>query len=140
LVESLIDAIPSEGTIVAYSNYEQRVMRDLAAEFPDFADALQGLCDRTFDLLKLIREEYYHPQFHGSFSIKSVLPVLAPDTGYGDLEIQHGLVAAIDFGRMVAEDTPIYEKATIREALLAYCEKDTEAMVRVFDVLCSMGK
>ena len=137
---SLIDAIPPKGTIVAYSNYEQRVMRDLAAEFPDFADVLLGLCDRTFDLLKLVREEYYHPRFHGSFSIKSVLPVLVPDMGYGGLEIQHGLVAAIDFGRMVSESTPIDEKEKIREALLAYCEKDTEAMVRVFDVLCSMGE
>ena len=138
LLESLIDAIPPEGTIVAYSNYEQRVMKDLAAAFPDFEDALLGLCDRTFDLLKLIREEYYHPQFHGSFSIKSVLPVLAPDMGYGGLEIQHGLVAAIDFGRMVSENTPTEEKEKTKEALLAYCEKDTEAMVRIFDVLCSM--
>jgi hypothetical protein len=138
-VESLIDAIPPEGTIVAYSNYEQRVMKDLAAEFPDFADALLDLCDRTFDLLKLVREEYYHPQFHGSFSIKSVLPVLAPDMGYGGLEIQHGLVAAIDFGRMVSENTPTEEKEKTKEALLAYCEKDTEAMVRIFDVLYSMN-
>ena len=67
-----------------------------------------------------------------------MLPVLAPEMGYGDLEIQHGLVAAIDFGRMVAEGTPIDEKEKTREALLAYCQKDTEAMVRIFDVLCSM--
>ena len=118
LVESLIDAIPLEGTIVAYSNYEQQVMKDLAAAFPHFADVLLRLCDRTFDLLKLIREEYYHPQFHGSFSIKSVLPVLAPDTGYGGLEIQHGLVAAIDFGRMVSENTPTEEKEKTKAALL----------------------
>ena len=40
---------------------------------------------------------------------------------------------------MVAENTPIDEKEKIREALLAYCEKDTEAMVRIFDVLYSMN-
>jgi len=57
---------------------------------------------------------------------------------YGDLEIQHGLVAALDFGRMVAEGTPIDEKEKTREALLAYCQKDTEAMVRIFDMLYSM--
>jgi hypothetical protein len=139
-VESLINAIPTEGTIVAYSSYEQRIMKDLATEFPAFENALFDLCERTFDLLKLVREEYYHPQFHGSFSIKSVLPALVPEMGYGDLEIQHGLVAALDFVRMVAEGTPVDEKEKTREALLAYCEKDTEAMVRVFDVLCSMGK
>ena len=39
---------------------------------------------------------------------------------------------------VVSENTPTDVKEKTREALLAYCEKDTEAMVRVFDVLCSM--
>ena len=137
-MESLINAIPPEGTIVAYSNYEQRGMKDLAKEFPDFKDVLLDLCDRTFDLLKLVREEYYHPQFHGNFSIKSVLPVLVPELGYEDLEIQNGLNAAIDFGRMVSKTTPADRKTQAKDALLAYCHRDTEAMVRVFDVLCAM--
>jgi hypothetical protein len=110
LIESLLNAIPPEGAIISYSNYEQTVMKHLATEFPEFEDGLLALCERTFDLLKLVREEYYHPHFHGSFSIKSILPALIPDLGYGDLEIQHGLIAAIDFGRMVAEDTPVAEK------------------------------
>jgi len=59
--------------------------------------------------------------------------------GYGGLEIQHGLVAAIDFGRMVSENTSTEEREKTKEALLAYCEKDTEAMVRIFDVLYSMN-
>ena len=139
LVESLLSAMPTEVAIIAYSNYEQTVMKQLAADFPEFESALLALCDRICDLLKLVREEYYHPQFHGSFSIKSVLPVLAPEMGYGDLEIQHGLTAAIDFGLMVAEDTPLAEKNKTRDALLAYCHRDTEAMVRVFDVLCAEG-
>ena len=40
-------------------------------------------------------------------------------------------MAAIDFGRIVAEGTPTEEKEKTKEALLAYCEKDTEAMVRI---------
>jgi len=138
LVESLLDAIPTEGTIVAYSNYEQTVMKRLAMEFPVYEEPLLLLCERTFDLLKLIRDEYYHPQFHGSFSIKSVLPALVPEMGYEDLKIQHGLIAAIDFGRMVAANTPMDERDRTREALLAYCQRDTEAMVRIFDVLYGM--
>jgi len=138
LVERLLDAIPAAGTIVAYSNYEQTVMKRLATELPAFEEPLLALCERTFDLLKLIRDEYYHPRFHGSFSIKSVLPALVPEMGYGDLEIQQGLIAAIDFGRMIAVGTPTDEKTKTRDALLAYCQRDTEAMVRVFDVLCSV--
>ena len=33
---------------------------------------------------------------------------------------------------MIADDTSDTEKANIREALLAYCKRDTEAMVRVY--------
>jgi len=39
---------------------------------------------------------------------------------------------------MIAESTSAEEKEATREALLAYCQRDTEAMVRVFDVLSSM--
>ena len=70
-MESLLDAIPAEGTIVAYSNYEQTVMKRLAMELPVFEGPLLALRERTFNLLILVRDEYYHPQFHGSFSIKS---------------------------------------------------------------------
>ena len=110
-------------------------MKKLAVALPEFAERLLALCDRTFDLLKLVRENYYHPEFHGSFSIKSVLPALVPDMSYGGLEIQDGSMAGIGFVRMIAPDTPISEKTRTKEALLAYCQRDTEAMVRVFDVL-----
>ena len=123
---------------MAYSGYEQATLRRLAMVFPEFEAALSALRDRTFDLLKLMRENYYHPRFHGSFSIKSVLPALVPEMSYGDLEIQHGLIAAIDFLRMVAAETEKVEKDQIRQALLAYCQRDTEAMVRVFDILWSL--
>ena len=35
----------------------------------------------------LVEANYYHPDFHGSFSIKEVLPVLVPEMGYDDLAI-----------------------------------------------------
>ena len=61
LIKDLLKAIPPEGTIVAYSNYEQRIMKDLATEFPVVENALLDLCDRIFDFLQLVREEYYRP-------------------------------------------------------------------------------
>ncbi len=78
---------------------------------------------------------YYHPDFHGSHSLKAVLPVLVPEVGYQDLEIQEGGHASLAFEQMVASETAEHEKARIREALLAYCHRDTEAMVRIFDAL-----
>ena len=134
-VASLLEAVPSEGTIVAYSSYEETVMRGLAQAFPQYESRLLALCERIIDLLQVIRGDYYHPDFHGSFSIKSVLPALVPDLAYDDLEIPEGLAAAAAFARLIAGDTPESDKTEIREALLAYCERDTEAMARVFEAL-----
>jgi len=132
---SLLDAVGTEGSIVAYSSYERTTIQHLAEEFPQYAERLLALCDRIFDLLKVIRESYYHPEFHGSYSVKSVLPVLVPNLGYADLGIQGGSIAAIAYARMIDSDTSTSEKAYTKDALLAYCQRDTEAMVRIFGVL-----
>ena len=138
-VTSLLAAVPSEGSVVAYSSYEATVMKGLAEAFPQYESRLLALCERVVDLLRLIRGEYYHPEFHGSFSIKSVLPALVPGLAYDDLEIPGGLDAAASYARMIAGGAPQSDKAKIREALLAYCERDTEAMVRVFEALLSVS-
>ena len=132
---SLLEAIPRDGSIVTYSLYERTIMNRLAQTLPQYRDRLLALCGRVVDLLKLIRHNYYHPSFKGSYSLKSVLPALVPTLGYADLDIPEGLAATASYTRMIAGDTPESEKAEIKEALLAYCERDTEAMVRVYDAL-----
>ncbi len=37
---------------------------------------------RFLDLLAVVRAEFYHPGFGGSFSIKTVLPALVPGLAY----------------------------------------------------------
>ena len=137
--KSLLDAIELGGTVVVYSSYEQTILKQLAAENPEMGDLLLSLPDRMFDLLKVIRAHYYHPGFHGSFSLKAVLPVLVPGIDYGDLEIQDGQVASVAYAQMIAPSTPKPEKERIRKALLAYCQRDTEAMVGVFRELRSLS-
>ena len=136
-ITGLLEAIPSEGSIVAYSPYEKTMMRELAEAFPQHRESLLALCDRVVDLLKLLRGSYYHPGFNGSYSLKSVLPALVPDMDYADLDVQDGMAASMAYVHMTAADAPASEKASIRQALLAYCERDTEAMVRIYDALLS---
>ena len=134
-ITSLLEAVPSQGTIVVYSGYEERMMKELAREFPRYETPLLALCERAVDLLRLIRGSYYHPDFYGSFSIKSVLPALVPDLAYDDLEIPEGLAATAAYARLIAGGAPQSEEAKIKESLLAYCERDTEAMVRIYEAL-----
>ena len=61
--------------------------------------------------------------------------MLAPEFGYGDLEIADGEAVSASYLRMIAPQTPNTERGAIRSALLAYCRRDTEAMVRVHDAL-----
>jgi len=132
---SLLDAVESEGTIVTYSSYEQTVIRKLADDLPGYAERLLVLNMRILDILEVLRAYYYHPDFHGSYSLKVVLPVLVPDAGYHDLDIQEGTQASLAFAQIVAPETGEREKERLRDVLLSYCQRDTEAMVWIFDAL-----
>ncbi len=134
-ITALLEAVPAEGSIVVYSGYETTVLKGLAQAFPEYRSPLLALSERVVDLLRLVRENYYHHGFHGSFSIKSVLPALVPDLGYADLEVPDGVAASAAYARIISGDAPEAEKASLRQALLAYCERDTEAMVRVYEAL-----
>ena len=132
---SLLDALPSEGSIVTYSSYEEGIIKGLAQTVPAYRERLLALADRIVDLLKVVRDGYYQPEFQGSFSIKSVLPALVPGMDYGQLEVQEGMAASAAYSRLVADGIPENEIQKTREDLLTYCKMDTEAMVRVYEAL-----
>ncbi len=135
LITALLEAMPPTGSIVAYSPYEKTTIERLARDFSRYAEPLIALTSRIVDMLQIVRQHYYHPAFHGSFSIKSVLPALAPDVTYADLAINEGQLAAISYQHMIAAETPADERARLRADLLTYCDRDTEAMIRVYDAL-----
>lgn len=89
------------------------------------------------DLLELVRKHYYNPDFHGSFSIKSVLPALVSDLDYSDLEVSDGMQASAAYAEIVQPETPDDRRSQLRESLLAYCKRDTEAEVRLLQTLRS---
>ncbi len=140
LAEALADGLADAGAIVVYSGFEERIIRSLAEEFPSLAHRLLPLvADRIVDLLELIRAHYYHPEFHGSFSIKDVLPALVPGFGYQDLTIREGGQAGAWYVEMIDPATHPGRRAEIRDALRAYCHRDTEAMVRLYHTLMEVS-
>ena len=133
---SLVGQLRGAGTLVVYSNYERSRLTVLRAELPELAPALDGVLEiPQFDLLQIVRNGYYHPRFHGSFSLKAVLPAMVPELAYTDLAIQHGDVAALQFQQLWRSDLDDGERNRIRADLLAYCERDTLAMVRIVEEL-----
>jgi hypothetical protein len=135
LAVALLGSVGREGSICVYSGYERLMLERLADLFPSLRSELQQVISRLWDLFPIIREHYYHPAFEGSFSIKSVLPAVAPSLDYRDLEIQDGGLAAREYYRMVFEEMDLVEKLRMREALLKYCERDTLAMLELRKIL-----
>ena len=138
VVESLLPALGREGPIVVYSGFEARILRSLAEDLPEWRGDLLAIVEsRLVDILELIRTHYYHPKFKGSFSIKDVLPAMIEDLDYNDLEIREGSQAATAFVEM--RGAVGTKKEELAGALRAYCSRDTEAMVRLFQKLTEDG-
>jgi hypothetical protein len=131
LAEALLESLGSKGSICVYSPYEKSVIEQLAEALPLLRTALRALVKRIWDLHPIVRDHYYHPHFDGSYSLKEILPALVPSMGYDDLAIKEGGHAASQYYRMVFVETDWIERAKIQEALLAYCKRDTLAMVEL---------
>ncbi len=135
LMEALIRAIGSDGTIVTYNApFEQRVIRDLSRRFPEHRRQLLNYLDRFFDLLTIFRDHYFDPVFGGSNSIKNVLPVLVPELSYATLEVQSGDLAQLAWKEMLSTSDES-KRLALAESLKRYCELDTWAMVRLYQEL-----
>ena len=135
LAQRLIEDLPGDGSIIAYSKFEKTIIRGLASVFPSLAPSLTSLADRIVDLQEIIIKNFYHPDFGGSVSLKSTLPALVPDMSYSHLAIAEGESAMVTFaylamGRYDGE----YAEAE-RQNLLQYCKQDTLAMVRLHERL-----
>jgi hypothetical protein len=131
--ESLVTAVGVEGIIIVYNAaFERGVIMQLAEQFDDLAPALHAIARRLFDLLPLTRENYYHPAMLGSWSIKRVLPTIAPDLDYANLDsVRSGDMVEPVYFEMLDAGTSAERKAALRDALLLYCARDTLAMVRL---------
>ena len=130
--ETLLGVLGSQGSIVVYSGYENRILGETAAALPDHADQLDDLTARLFDLLPVLRNHVYHPEFHGSFSIKAVLPALVPGLGYDGMAISDGGMATVAFAETLAPETSEERREELKAGLRAYCKMDTYAMVELF--------
>jgi hypothetical protein len=132
---SLLKILGEGGTIFTYSNYERRVISELAVHLPEQREPLLAALERFKDLQALIKRYFYNSGFRGSFSLKSVLPVLVPHMSYEDLVIREGTHASLEYLRMLDPETTIEKRKRVEQALLDYCSYDTLAMVKIREAL-----
>ena len=163
LVEAIIDNFEFNkdgtlhGTMLAQNtSFEIGRLKELATLFPEYSAKLLAICDKSADLMHLLktnklyepvfgkqrarRINYYHKDLSGSYSIKKTLPVLVPSLTYKGMDVGNGVQAYIAY---INYDSPIptafdedkkhimRTKTERMEALKRYCQQDTWAMVEI---------
>jgi len=140
LIAQMLTDITKEGSIIAYNqSFEISRIKELAAFDENNKAILLALNERFVDLIVPFRGRgYYHPDFNGSFSIKSVLPALFPDDPELDYKqlgsVQNGGDAMDTFANLHLLKNK-NKRDEIRKDLLAYCRLDTLAMVKIWEKL-----
>lgn len=136
LIRQMIANLGEEGDIVAYNvGFEKGKIKDLAKDFPEYADKLHAISERFVDLaIPFMKGWYYTPEMQGRYSIKYVYPAIIhnAEVSYSSLAISNGedasvYLKALAEGRVKPEDVE-----SLRKDLLAYCKLDTQAMVDIW--------
>jgi len=133
LAEALVRALRGAKTVLAYNaGFEIGCIQGLRAAVPELDKELGRAQRRVRDLLPIVRDHVYHPDFGGSFSLKSVAPALVPEVSYEGLAIGDGGLATVELERLLLRGSEMSkaERRELRRALLEYCRVDTLAMVR----------
>ena len=135
MVEYMQEIIGPTGSIVSWhKSFENTRNKEMAALYPDKAEFLNSISDRTIDLEDMFKDGYVDIAFGGSTSIKKVLPVIVPDLSYDKMEVANGTDAMEFFTRMLNSAIG-YERKKLRHEMLKYCKLDTLAMVKIFEAM-----
>jgi len=139
IAEKLVGEIPFGAIVIAYNMaFEKRVLRELGESLPKIRKRLNAVTEGMIDLMEPYkRRDIYDWRMNGSYSLKSVLPVLVPEMSYEGLEISDGAMASEAYFTMEAIADRA-ELSRLRAALLEYCKQDTLGLVRLLEKMRAM--
>ena len=137
IVPHLVNNLGPKGSVIVWNQrFEAHRNQDLGTHCPSYGSQLENINDRLYDLMLIFRNGWYvHPDFHGSASLKAVLPVLCPELSYQDLAISKGEEAMMTWYWLQTSDLSQEELEQTRTAMREYCKLDTFAMVAILEKL-----
>lgn len=140
LLTNLRSQIGKTGSVIVwYEVFEKGRNSEMAHEYPEYAEFLNNVNDRVYDLMEVFSKQHFvHPNFNGSTSIKAVLPVLAPNHSYKEMDIQNGQNASVRWFDAVTGAVDADTAEHTFDALLKYCCLDTLAMVEIYKYLTDL--
>lgn len=137
IIENLKNIIKGQGSIIVWNKtFEKGRNSAMARIHPQHEQFLLDLNRRIYDIGDIFKYQMYlDPKFKGSWSIKNVLPILAPDLSYKKMDIHKGDEASALWYKITHTDVEEKKKEIISQNLFKYCELDTFAMYRIWEVL-----
>lgn len=143
LVEHMQRHLGDTGSVVVWNKaFEHGRNVEMAQRYPDYAPFLEDVNRRMVDLADAVKHSWWEsPAFQGSWSLKQVLPVAAPELDYKKLEIGDGGTASERWMQAVLDSPSALsdtERAEVLQALRIYCAQDTLAMHRIRDYLLGL--
>jgi hypothetical protein len=141
LTGKLLGEIPRDACVLVYNQaFEKRILRELAEYLPEHMKRLLLLTDNMVDIMEPFRRrDVYHWAMAGSYSLKTVLPVLVPELSYDGMDVCDGRMAS-DAYLAMGEISDEAESARLGKALREYCRMDTYAVVRLLEKLREMAR
>ena len=137
LLAQLKREIGTRGSIIAWNaRFEKGRNDEMARMMPEYAGFLKSINARIYDLMLIFKfknQWYVRSEFQKSASLKKVLPVLCPELSYESLVIKEGGAAAAGWPVLTGTGITAKEKARLSADMLAYCKRDTEAMVGILE-------
>lgn len=126
------------GPIFVYSQgFEKDKIRELSDLFPEYDYDLwsetsrYNIENRVIDLLPLTALSYYHPEMHGSWSLKAVLATIAPDMNEDRLKAINDRDAKAIYRKILHPNIKDARKQELTQDLLDYYKLKTLSMVRL---------
>lgn len=137
---ALLQATGTEGTVIVYNiDSEKLILEQLQQDHPEWEEKIHALKGRLVDLMVPFSRGFIRiPSIGNKLSLKYILPAMVPEMSYASLVIGNGDDANQAYNAIRTSNDPAFIEAT-RAHLLAYCEVDTLAMVRILEKMYALA-
>ena len=137
LIKKLKADVGKSGTILTWNmSYEKGCNDRMAGLYPKQKEFFENLNQRINDFMIPFSQMWFvDKDFFGTAKLKNVLPVLAPELSYQELDVSDGLLARRVWTQTVLEGKNQDQRKKVLSDLSKYCTLDTYAMVRILEEL-----
>jgi hypothetical protein len=131
--EAFLKATERPGQIAVFNTLlEKGILFQLGKLFPQYAGAIRDRVVRMIDLETPFRKDwYYHPGMQGGYSMKNILPAIAPDLSYDQMNVKDGQDAMHVYHQLWYEEDFVKKSRALQD-LLSYCQRDTLGLYHIY--------